>query len=200
MIGMEAALASGLLKVAGDKLVSLITSEFAAVMNVKKDLSELQDIHEEITSWLSFVRDRAIESDPSLRWVMKLRDLAYNIDDLLDEVQLEVEKQKIQRDGKKLAVFCCVYEKAKPKKFQFRCKVAHMIKEIKMTYAAILKQRSNSNTIVSNLPVHHPVSSRKINRTIGELSMLGNVEESKIPTRDQEKDNGQAFRTKRRGG
>ncbi|CAL4981874.1 unnamed protein product [Urochloa decumbens] len=188
MIGMEAALASGLLKVAGDKLVSLITSEFAAVMRVEKDLSELQDIHEEITSWLSFVRDRAMESDPSLRWVMKLRDLAYNIDDLLDEVQLEVEKQKIERDNKKHGVFCCVYEKPKPKKFQFRCKVAHMIKEIKMTYAAILKQRSNSNTIMSNLPVHHSVSSKKINRTIGELSMLGNVEESKIPTRDQEKD------------
>lgn len=50
MIGMEVAFASGLLKVAGDKLVSLITSEFAAIMRVKKDRSELQDIHDEITN------------------------------------------------------------------------------------------------------------------------------------------------------
>ncbi|PVH33753.1 hypothetical protein PAHAL_8G059700 [Panicum hallii] len=55
MSGMEAALASGLLKVAGDKLVSLIKSEFASITGVKKDLSDLQDIHGEITSWLSLV-------------------------------------------------------------------------------------------------------------------------------------------------
>lgn len=186
MIGMEAALASGLLKVAGDKLVSLITSEFAAIMRVKKDLSELQDIHDEITSWLSLVCGRAIETDPSLRWVTKLTDLAYSIDDLLDEVQLEVEKRKIDRDDEKQAIFCCVY--AKEKTFLFRSKVAHRIKEIKMTYSTILKQRSNTNTIMNNLPMDRPVSSRMINRTIGELSMLGNVEESKIPTRDKEKD------------
>ena len=41
MSGMEAALASGLSKVVGNKLVSLISSEFAAITGVKKDLSEL---------------------------------------------------------------------------------------------------------------------------------------------------------------
>ncbi|OEL22199.1 putative disease resistance protein RGA3 [Dichanthelium oligosanthes] len=183
---MEAALASGLLKVAGDKLVQLISSEFASIMGVKKDLSELQDIHGEITIWLSLVRDRAIENDPSLRWVMKLRNVAYDIDDLLYEVQLEDEKQKMDIDDGKHSIFCCVY--AKPKTLQFRCKVAHKIKEIKMKYAEILNQRSNTNTIMSNLLVDHPVGSRRIKRTIGEVSMLGNVEESKIPTRDQEKD------------
>ena len=61
MTGVEAALASGLLNIAGNKLGSLISSEFAAITGVKKDLSDLQDIHTEITSWLSTVRDRAIE-------------------------------------------------------------------------------------------------------------------------------------------
>ena len=45
MTGMEAALVSGVLKVAGGKLVSLIASEFASITGVKKDLCELQDIH-----------------------------------------------------------------------------------------------------------------------------------------------------------
>ncbi|XP_040379869.1 putative disease resistance protein RGA1 [Oryza brachyantha] len=58
---MEAAVASGLLKVAGNKLISLIGSEFAAMACVDKDLSELHDIHGEITSWLSTVRDGSIE-------------------------------------------------------------------------------------------------------------------------------------------
>ena len=60
MTGLEAALASGLLKVAANKLVLLIASEFASIMGVTKDLSELQDILAEITSWLFTVHDRAI--------------------------------------------------------------------------------------------------------------------------------------------
>lgn len=47
---MEAALASGLLNVVRNKLDSLISSEFAAISGVKKDLSELQGLHTEITS------------------------------------------------------------------------------------------------------------------------------------------------------
>jgi len=44
MTGLEAALASALLKLADNKLVPLITSEFASIAGVTKDLSELQDI------------------------------------------------------------------------------------------------------------------------------------------------------------
>ena len=59
MAGIEGALASGLLTVAGNKLSSLISSEFASITGLKKDLSELQDIHTKSMSWLSVVRGRA---------------------------------------------------------------------------------------------------------------------------------------------
>ena len=52
MSGVEAALASGVLKTAGGKLVSLIASEFTSITGVKKDLCELQRKHQEISSWL----------------------------------------------------------------------------------------------------------------------------------------------------
>uniref|UniRef100_A0A0D3G5S3 NB-ARC domain-containing protein n=1 Tax=Oryza barthii TaxID=65489 RepID=A0A0D3G5S3_9ORYZ len=106
MSGMEAAVASGLLKIAGNKLVSLIGSEFAAIARVAEDLSELQGIHREITSWLSIVRDQSRECDLQFRWVInKLMDIAYDIEDLLHEVQLESEKHKIHTDGDKHAIF-----------------------------------------------------------------------------------------------
>ncbi|KAL6658532.1 hypothetical protein ACP70R_004118 [Stipagrostis hirtigluma subsp. patula] len=184
MSGMEAALASGLLKVASAKLVSLITNEIVSIMGVTKDLLELQDIHGEITSWLSALRCTSIESDPSLRWVMKLRNVAYDIDDLLDEVHLEAEKQKIESDDDKHAIADCFC--TKPKSFMFKCKVAHKIKAIRVAFAAIVKQRRDANTILNNLPVDHRLVGSR-NMTTGELSLLGNVEESKIPTRDQEK-------------
>jgi len=48
MSGVEAALASGVLKTAGGKLVSQIASEFASITGVKKDLCELQGKHEDL--------------------------------------------------------------------------------------------------------------------------------------------------------
>ncbi|TVU26297.1 hypothetical protein EJB05_28836, partial [Eragrostis curvula] len=182
MVGLEAALA--LLKVAGNKLVSLITTEFASISGVTKDLSELQDILGEITSWLSAVRDRAIESDPSLRWVMKLRNVAYDIDDLLDEVHLEAERHKWGNNGDNFPAIDCFCSKSRS--FLFQCKMAHKIKAIKVRFAAIVKHRSDVNTLRHTLPADLLVTNR--NRATDELSLLSNAEESKIPARDKEKD------------
>ena len=185
MSGVEAALASGVLKTAGGKLVSLISSEFTSITGVKKDLCELQGKHQEISSWLAVVRDRALGSGTQLPWVNELRNVAYDIEDLLYGVHLEAEKDKIQSDGDKqpIADYFC----AKPKSLLFRCKVASKIKAIKVKYEKIKKHASDANIIRNNLQMDHPARSSNT-RTAGEPSMLSNVEDSKIPRRDQEKD------------
>ncbi|KAK3136647.1 hypothetical protein QOZ80_5BG0440060 [Eleusine coracana subsp. coracana] len=183
MSGMEAALACGLLKIAGSRLVSLIESEFVSIIGVKKNLSDLQDINGEITTWLSAVRDLSVEKEQKFHWVVKLKNVAYDIDDLLYEVQLEAEnhKRKCYHDNRAMVDCLCV----KPRSFLYRCKLAHKIKAIKAKLAEIVKQRSYMNAIGQNLPVNQPILGR--NRAIGELSLLTNVEESEIPTRGQEK-------------
>jgi len=185
MTGLEAALASALLKLADNKLVPLITSEFASIAGVTKDLSELQDILGEITRCLSAVRDTDIDSCPSFLWVKKLKDVAYDVVDLLDDVHLDAEKYKIGSDydgNHGIGHYFC----SKPKSFLFRCKMARKVKGIKVRFAAIVKQRSDINTILHNLPLDYYVMSR--NRGTAELSLLSSVEESKIPRRDKEKD------------
>ncbi|CAO2143594.1 unnamed protein product [Urochloa humidicola] len=153
MSGMEAALASGLLEVVGNKLSSLISSEFVAIMGVNKDLSKLQDIHGEVTTWLSSVRNRAIESDPSHQWVMKLRNLANEINDLLDEVYLEDEGRRMDKN---------LDNHASPqlRLLTFQDKVAHKVEEIKVTFDVIAKQRSDANTIMLNLQVDQVAQSK----------------------------------------
>ncbi|KAJ1266976.1 hypothetical protein BS78_07G021300 [Paspalum vaginatum] len=184
MAGLEAALVSGMLKVAGNKLVPLIASEFSSIMGVTKDLSELQDILAEVTSWLSTVCDRSIERESSCGWVVKLKNIAYDIDDLLYEVFIEAEKHKIGTNGDKRSIADCFC--AKPKSFLFRCKIAHKIKSINLRFSAIVKKRNDISTIVNSLPSYQHVGSRK--RSNGELSLLSNVEQSKIPIRNLEKD------------
>ncbi|TVU26298.1 hypothetical protein EJB05_28837, partial [Eragrostis curvula] len=183
MSGMEAALACGLLKVAGNRLVSLMASEFASITGVKNDLSELQDINGEITSWLSTVRDLSIENDQKFRWVIKLKDVAYDIDDLLYEFHLKSEDYKIDSYRDKHAIADCL--RVKPSSFIYRCKLTRKVKAIKVKLAAIAKQRSVMNAIGNNLSVDQQPLSK--NRAIGVLSLLTNVEESEIPTRDKEK-------------
>jgi len=185
MSGMEAALASGVLKTAGGKLVSLVASEFASITGVEKDLRELQGKHEHISRWLAAVRDGAIGTSTPLPQVNELRNVAYDIEDLLYEVDIEAEKHKIHSDGDKQPIADCFC--AKPKSLLFRCKVASKIKAIRVKYEKIVKQASDANIIRNNLGLDHPVRSSNT-RTAGEPSMLSNVEDSKIPRRDQEKD------------
>jgi flagellar biosynthesis GTPase FlhF len=112
--------------------------------------------------------------------VTKLRNLANDIDDLFDEVWLEDEKHKIHNDREKhaFADLC-----AKPKLLKFQRKVAHKIKAIKVTFDAIVKQRSNANTILQSFQVDQPVQSRD-HKAAREQSLLSNAQESKIPSRD----------------
>jgi len=175
MAGIEGALASGLLTVAGNKLSSLISSEFASIIGLKKDLSELQDIHTKIMSWLSVVRGRTIDHEVSGGGVMKLRSLANEIYDLLDDVYIEDEKHKVNSDHDKPAITDNF--SAKPELLLFRHKVAHKIDEIKVTFDTIVKE----NTL-HNLQVDQPVQSR--NKETSDQSLLSYVEDLKIPSRD----------------
>lgn len=177
---------SGLVKVAGNKLVALIASEFASITGVSKDLQDLQDLLNEVTSWMSSVGYSAIESDPSIRWILKLKNISYDIADLLDEVHLEAEKHKIVSDNDRHALANCFCEK--PMLFLSRWMLAYRIKEIKMEFAAIVKQRNGINTALNNVWVDKPVRTTR-NRTTGEQSILGNVVQSNIRVRDLEKDN-----------
>lgn len=177
MNAMDVTLAFGLLKFAGDKLASFLASEFSAISTVKTDLSDLQDIHGEVTSWLYTICDRSIENHRRFGWVIKLKDVAYAIEDLLYAVHLEAEKRKRDSDGGKYARAGSLC--GKPKSFLFRCKVANEIKAIKVKLAAIAKQRNDMNAIWCNLPLNQRILS--INRETGNLILLTDVAESQIP-------------------
>jgi len=116
--------------------------------------------------------------------VNELRNVAYDIDDLLYEVHLEAEKHRIHNNGEKQQIADCFC--SKPKSFLFRCKVARKIKTIKVKYEKIVKQASDANIIRNNLQMAHPVRSSHT-RIAREPSILSHVEDSNIPRRDQEK-------------
>uniref|UniRef100_A0ACD5YI18 Uncharacterized protein n=4 Tax=Avena sativa TaxID=4498 RepID=A0ACD5YI18_AVESA len=178
---MEAALLSGALKPAADKLVSLIASEFASIIGVTKDLAELQGLFGDITSWVSAVGVEATKTGSSPNWLKQLKAVTDDFDDLL--YRLEAEKHKADMNSKNhvMANWCCT----KPKSALSRTKMAHEINEIKRRFAKIVKQRSDFNAIASStFATHHVQPTLK---TRGELSILANTTD--VLGRDEVKDN-----------
>uniref|UniRef100_A0ACD5Y5I1 Uncharacterized protein n=1 Tax=Avena sativa TaxID=4498 RepID=A0ACD5Y5I1_AVESA len=166
---MEAALLSGALKPAADKLVSLIASEFASIIGVTKDLAELQGLFGDITSWVSVVGVEATDSGSSPNWLKQLKAVTDDFDDLLYRLEAEKHKAVVNSKNHVMANWCCT----KPKSALRRTKMAHEIKKIKRRFAKIVKQRSDFNAISSSTPVTHHV--QPTHRTRGELSILANT-------------------------
>ena len=146
MVAMEAAVVTGILKVVGNKLAPLIIKEYKSVVGVKKDLQELQNLAMQINSWLEEEGDGAEGN-----WLKKLKDVAYDVDDVVDEFQLEAEKKDVNSDGGTVSTY-----RTKPKSFLLQCTAAWKIKDIKKRFAEIVKQRADINAIKNNIPDAHP--------------------------------------------
>ncbi|CAL4898204.1 unnamed protein product [Urochloa decumbens] len=159
---MEVVFVSEILKTLGTKL-ALVIKELSSIAAVDKDLVELQNRVEEINIWLQTVDDHAMRNNQSANWLKRLKDAAYDAEDLVHEFHTEVEKHD--------------------SKVVFECKTAHKIKAIKKTFDAIVKERSDYSA--NSMHVVHPFL--HINKTTGEVPLWTNVDEKSIFGRDQVK-------------
>ncbi|CAN6373917.1 unnamed protein product, partial [Urochloa humidicola] len=178
---MEAAVASGILKIVSNKLAPLLIKEYSSIVGVKKDLEELHSQLEEINTWLEIAKDKSMGNNPTLNWLRQLKGVVCDVDDVVDEFQLKAEKHDAGVDVGIVSKFKCI----KPKSFIFQCKTASKIKSIKKRFAVIVKQRTDYSAITHSLQVHHPV--RHMNKTNVEMPSLPIVDASSVLGRDQEK-------------
>lgn len=167
----------------GTKLAPLVIKELSSTAAVAKDLMELQNQVEEINLWLHTVGDRAMRNDQSANWLKRLKDAAYDAEDLVHEFHIEAEKQDLNVGGKKNVVVKYLWKK--PKSVVLEYKTAHKIKAIKKRFEAIVKERSDYSTIANSMPVDHPIL--HINKTTGEVPLWTNVDVRSIFGRDQVK-------------
>ncbi|XP_062202891.1 disease resistance protein RGA2-like [Phragmites australis] len=185
MGGMEAAVlsvaVSGILKIVGSKLAPLLIKEYSSIVGVKKDLQELHTQVLDINNWLEKAGDAVTRNNPSSSWLEELKDVAYAVDDVVDEFQLKAEKHEVCGDGGIVSK----YMFTKPKTFLFQCKVASKIKEIKKRFAAIVKRRTDFSAIANSVPVDHPAW--HINKKNGDMPSLPIVDDALVLGRDQEK-------------
>ncbi|TVU27191.1 hypothetical protein EJB05_29784, partial [Eragrostis curvula] len=177
-----ASVVSATLNVVANKLAPLVIKQYSSIVGVTKDLEELKDLVKEVNCLLLGVGHEAIGNDPPLDWLRKLKDVAYTVDDIVDEFQLKAEEHDAALAGGGGIVFNM---SVKPKSFIFQCKAAKKVKNIKKKFAAIVKQRTDISAIVNSLPPGQPIC--HINSAVAVMSSLPIVNSQLVIGRDNEK-------------
>ncbi|XP_065632455.1 putative disease resistance protein RGA1 [Quercus suber] len=82
-----------------DQLSPFITSEFTSIANVKGEVQNLESKFHTIQAMLSDAEERQVKEEAVKLWLDKLKDVSYQMDDVLDEwntamIKAEIEKQQ----------------------------------------------------------------------------------------------------------
>jgi len=169
---------TGMLKIVGNKLAPLVIKEYSSIVGVKKDLQEVKELADEINIWLEDREGhRAMGGAKSLNWLKTLKDIAYMVDDVVDDFQLETEK--LETDG--YGGIMSKHLSKKTKSFLLQCKVAHKIKAVKKRFSMIVKQRTGLTAIVGQNPVSH------LNKTTMDMPTLPIINEAAVLGRGEDK-------------
>ncbi|KAJ1688945.1 hypothetical protein LUZ63_013100 [Rhynchospora breviuscula] len=127
---------STLVKIVGEKLGSTLLKEFSSLWDVKNDLQAL----ESAVSTIRDVLDNAEQyyqnnNIPVYNWLMKLKEVVSDVDNLLDKIYLEAEKEKAKSYGKTNKVGKFISKK--PLKF----KLVNKIKSVNKRLIAIAAEK-----------------------------------------------------------
>ncbi|XP_039129485.1 putative disease resistance protein RGA3 [Dioscorea cayenensis subsp. rotundata] len=125
-----------LIKLVCEKLGSRVLEELGALSGVEKEFRKLESTLLIIQDVLEDAEVRQVKEKALKRWLRKLKDVAFDMDDVLDEFMAEAEKRKMEKGMKaKLRNFFI----SAPK---FRYKMAGKMKEIMKRLNEINEERS----------------------------------------------------------
>ncbi|XP_038896288.1 disease resistance protein RGA2-like [Benincasa hispida] len=96
------------------KLGSSLLREFGSLWHVKDDLDKLEDTLSAIQSVLHDAEEQQSKNSQVSDWVLKLKDVLYEIDDLIDKSSYEtLRRQVLAKDRRKRKQVCTLFSKFK---------------------------------------------------------------------------------------
>ncbi|OMO73330.1 hypothetical protein COLO4_27160 [Corchorus olitorius] len=112
--------------------------EFGISGGLKTELERLQSTLSTIQAVLLDAEEKQWKSEAIKNWLRKLKDTAYDVDDILDEFATNTHRGRLQRDVRTLVSTSFSY----PKQLLFRSKIAHKLKNLREKLDAIAGERS----------------------------------------------------------
>ena len=177
---MAEVIATALLKVVFDKLSSKVVEELGLLMGLDKQLGKLERSLSTIQDVLEDAEVRQVKEKALRGWLRQLKDVAYDADDVLDEIAAKASKWRPNIEPKKVRTLFSI-----PKSLVSSHKIAHRIKEIRDTLDEIAEERSKFHLREGSLLVNNNSESVEFGgfRETGSL-----VEESQVYGRQEEKE------------
>ncbi|XP_022154689.1 putative disease resistance protein RGA3 [Momordica charantia] len=112
------------------KLGSLAFRELALLWGVDDELEKLKDAVSAIKAVLLDAEEQQYKSHAVKNWVSRLKDVLYDVDDLIDEFSYETLRRQVKaKDGRKPEQVCMFFSKSNPVAFGFR--MGQTIKDIR---------------------------------------------------------------------
>ncbi|KAJ9160430.1 hypothetical protein P3X46_025831 [Hevea brasiliensis] len=116
------------------RVLSLISDEIDLAWNVKKDLKELQESLNMIRAVLQVAEEQQTKRKPVRLWLEKLKDLAYEAEDVFDELAYENRRCKVEIQDQPRKEVSNLFPFSKCSRFvknvAFLVKMAHKVKSI----------------------------------------------------------------------
>ncbi|KAJ0478868.1 putative P-loop containing nucleoside triphosphate hydrolase, leucine-rich repeat domain superfamily [Helianthus annuus] len=143
--------ASALLNVIFQKLTDEAFKKYARSQNIHSELNELQSNLSQIQAVLSDASDKEITEKTVKQWLNRLQHLAYDIDDVLDEVATEAMRHELSQESEAitskvrnlLVPTCCT-------KFSLSQRLHHKLDSINTKLQHLEKQKSDLGLIVKD--------------------------------------------------
>ncbi|KAL7122659.1 hypothetical protein ACP275_01G057100 [Erythranthe tilingii] len=126
-------MAEAFLGIVLENLSSLIQGEIGLIMGVDEEMNNLFSTLTTIQSVLEDAEMKQLESRSIQNWLIKLSDLTYEIDDILDECATELSK--LEHRNSKLNRYSV-------KKILFRYKIGRRMKQVTAKLDAVAAERS----------------------------------------------------------
>ncbi|KAM2419959.1 hypothetical protein ACFXTH_026473 [Malus domestica] len=138
----------GILKSVG----SLAAQEISLFRGFNKELTKLHQSSLEIQEYLGDVAHKPQDRSMAVRnWVKKLKDVAHDADDVLEDINYEVLRRKVEIQNHMKKKVLNFFSPSNP--ILFRQKMAHKIKNINASLAGLKSEAPSIGLVVT--PVDH---------------------------------------------
>ncbi|PIA51314.1 hypothetical protein AQUCO_01100268v1 [Aquilegia coerulea] len=164
-----------------DNLSSLISAEFVLLRGVRKDLEKLSNTLSTIRLVLEDAELKQIKDKTTRNWLTKLKDAAYDADDILDECSFEALRLESDVGGKSCSKqvsdsFSTCFDF---KQIMFRRKMGIKVKEIREKFEEIAADRFkfHLSPVVTESKVEGLGHDRETSSTLTEPLIYGRDED-----------------------
>ncbi|KAJ4968693.1 hypothetical protein NE237_015394 [Protea cynaroides] len=178
MASLESILVSGVQPIL-QTLASVATQEIGLAWGFRGELKKLQTTLTTIQGVLQDAENQQVEKVAVKDWLRRIKNVAYDADDVLDELKYEALRQKMKIQNRMMVKVRNFFSRSNP--FAFRLKMAHKPKDINVVLDVIIKDSIFGMNLVRGESSADSTSMNKVDQQtfslITDMEVVGRVDD-----------------------